>query len=571
MTIQETIHPTPTDWEAVERSLAAPRLDVVEVSQHVGDKQTLHRVSFTVQPGEIVAIAGGSGAGKTTLLEALVGIRPASGGWVLVDGTERDMAPGATRFGYVPQDDIIHTELGLRRTLEHAARLRLCEGCDPLGITEAVTRTLEQLDLVGRDDVPVGELSGGQRKRASIAAELLTAPNLFFLDEPTSGLDPATGAGLMRELQRLAARGTTIVLTTHAPEDLAKCDRVVFLARDGHLAFSGTPAEARDYFDVDDLAAVYDVLARTGDPESLNTQFEASDPGRTALVPPTVSWPRSEETDARDRRVGAFSQWRTLTKRNLDLLRKSKLTLAILLGSPVMVVGMMAVLFGPGTFGADQASAMPAIQTLFWVAFASFFFGVTYGLLQVVGEFAIFRRERFGGLSVVAYVTSKLAVLVPLLVAVNAAMLLILQGLGRLPGVSGPTWITLLITFSLVSAAALAVGLLASASVQNSAQATLALPMLCFPQVLFAGAVVPLADMAGAGKIMSYALASRWGFESAGRSLDVGQLIGNEAAAAGYGPAFDGTVVAGWAVLAVITTLMVAGTVAILDRRSRRA
>ena len=216
------------------RDGTAPGLDVVDVSQFVGDKQTLHNISFSAKPAEIVAIAGGSGSGKTTLLETMVGMRPANGGWVLVDGQEFDRDDPSTGFGFVPQDDIIHLELLLRRTLWHAARLRMPAQTTAAEVEAAVARTLQRLDLENRADVAAGSLSGGQRKRASIALELLTDPHLFFWDEPTSGLDPATSAGVMQQLRALADCGTTIVLTTHAPTDLAKCDRVVFLASDGH-------------------------------------------------------------------------------------------------------------------------------------------------------------------------------------------------------------------------------------------------------------------------------------------------------------------------------------------------
>ena len=122
-------------------------------------------------------------------------------------------------------------------------------------------RPCDDLDLADRAEVPVRALSGGQRKRASIAVELLTRPRLFFLDEPTSGLDPSTAADVMRLLRTLSRRGVTVVLTTHEPAGIDKCDRVIFLARDGHLAFSGSPAEARRYFGVQDLAEVYERLA----------------------------------------------------------------------------------------------------------------------------------------------------------------------------------------------------------------------------------------------------------------------------------------------------------------------
>src|SRR5207247_746261 len=191
---------------------------------------------------ELVAIVGGSGAGKTTLLEALAGVRPADRGRVLFDGTDfyRNIDAFRMVLGYVPQDDIIHAELPLVRTLEYAAALRLPVTTSDAYAGDAVRGALRVLALEERASVRVGALSGGQRKRASIAVELLTGPRVFFLDEPTSGLDPATDAELLRVLRRLAGRGATVVFTTHAVQDLAACDRLVVLARGGHLAFEGT-------------------------------------------------------------------------------------------------------------------------------------------------------------------------------------------------------------------------------------------------------------------------------------------------------------------------------------------
>ena len=228
-------------------------------------------MSLSVEPGELVAIAGGSGAGKSTLLEILAGLQSPSVGEVRHDGVGRGAGVSAdSRIGYVPQDDIIHLEMPLRRTLRYAARLRLPAGTSVAEADRVVEETMHDLDLADHAEVPVRALSGGQPKRASIAVELLTRPRLFFfLDEPTSGLDPSTAADVMRLLRRLSQHGVTVVLTTHEPAGIDRCDRVVFLARDGHLAFTGSPTEARRYFGVDDLAEVYDRLAGEHTPQIL--------------------------------------------------------------------------------------------------------------------------------------------------------------------------------------------------------------------------------------------------------------------------------------------------------------
>src|ERR1700761_6412619 len=231
-------------------SRSGGRIEAIGIGRRAGGRQILHNLSLTVEPGELVAIAGGSGAGKTTLLEILAGLRTPSGGEVRRDGVLRG-ARVNTRIGYVPQDDIIHLEMPLRRTLRYAARLRLPAGTSAAEADRVVEETMQDLDLADRAEVPVRALSGGQRKRASIAVELLTRPCLFFLDEPTSGLDPSTAADVMRLLRRLSRRGVTVILTTHLPAGIDRCDRVIFLARDGHPAFTGSPAAARRYFAVE--------------------------------------------------------------------------------------------------------------------------------------------------------------------------------------------------------------------------------------------------------------------------------------------------------------------------------
>ncbi|MEM7285812.1 MAG: ATP-binding cassette domain-containing protein [Actinomycetota bacterium] len=532
---------------------------VHHVSRQRAGRTVVDDVSFSIRPGELVAIAGGSGAGKTSLLRTMAGLDSADAGQVHVDGVP--VAGTDHGIGYVPQDDIIHMELPLRRTLDHAARLRVAGDVSAVDRDELVTRTLDRLALCDRDHVPVGDLSGGQRKRASIASELLTDPEVLFLDEPTSGLDPGTAASVMHHLRRLAEAGTTVVMTTHAPADLARCDRLVMLTDGGRLAFDGPPTDALEWFGVTDLVHVYEVLA-TADPVEVAERFRQRHP-----VPP-VPFVERRPVASRGTKVGGVRQWLALTRRAGDLLVRNKLTLAILAGSPAMVVAMMAVLFRPGTFDPSVTTPVPAIQTLFWIAFASFFFGLTYGLLQIVGEFSVFRRERFNGLSVWAYVASKIVVLIPVLALVNVVMLVVLRSLDRLPSLGAGAWAELFVTLQLTAIAALAIGLLASAAVQNASQATMALPMLCFPQVLFAGAVVPVEEMATAGRIMSFGLIDRWSFEALGRTLDINALIGDDVATAGYVPAFSGSPVTAWLVMGGLALAATLATGAVLARRS---
>ena len=553
------------------RTPASPggvRVDARNVSRHVGGRRILQELSLSIEPGELVAIAGGSGAGKSTLLEILAGVQPPSAGEVRHDGVVRG-GRGATgsRIGFVPQDDIIHLEMPLRRTLRYAARLRLPAGTSATEADRVVEETMRDLDLSDRAEVPVRSLSGGQRKRASIAVELLTRPRLFLLDEPTSGLDPSTAADVMRLLRRLSQRGVTVVLTTHEPAGIDGCDRVVFLAREGHLAFTGSPAEARRYFGVTDLAKVYERLAGEHTPAIWAQRFANSSPAsepRLGLAPPRFPVIGSEAVH-----TSMFRQWWLLTRRNADVLFRNRLTVAVLLGSPLLVTAMMATLFKRGAFDPGGSADVGSVQIVFWIAFDGFFFGLTYGLLQIVGEMAVFRRERLAGLSVGAYVASKVAALLPVLAGVSAVLLGALRVLGRLPALGWHSYAMLFVTIVIEAISALALGLLASAAVSNAAQAALALPMLCFPQVLFGGAIVPVDQMALPGRLMSLGLSNRHAFDVLGRYLDLDRYTSSVPAMSAYGDTFNGGTGGSLTALASFAIALILATAWVLNRRSR--
>ena len=200
MTVHMTDEPR-TLGDTVERTGIRIDVDLLMRRIRVGREQIpiLNSVSFSIPAGELVAIVGPSGAGKTTLLETVAGVAPATAGSVRFDGVDVLSDAGAFRsvLGYVPQDDIIHADLPLERTLRYAARLRLPSATSPADVDAAVAGALASVGLGDQADVRVSALSGGQRKRASIAVELLTDPHVFFLDEPTSGLDPLTSAELL--------------------------------------------------------------------------------------------------------------------------------------------------------------------------------------------------------------------------------------------------------------------------------------------------------------------------------------------------------------------------------------
>ena len=205
-----------------------------------GEKILLNNISLAIEPSQLVALVGGSGTGKSTLLKTLLGISPLDKGTVLLNGDNlrQHFAIYRNQIGYVPQDDIVHQDLTVEEVLNYACQLRLPP---ETSAAKVVKQTLQQVKLDFVRGSFVRELSGGQRKRVSIAVELLADPKLLCLDEPTSGLDPGLDLEMMELLRELADRGCTVVLVTHATANIEKCDRLAFLGRSGNLCYLELP------------------------------------------------------------------------------------------------------------------------------------------------------------------------------------------------------------------------------------------------------------------------------------------------------------------------------------------
>jgi ABC-type multidrug transport system ATPase subunit len=234
-------------------SLSGP-LALHGVDVHAGSFQILHGISMSLQPGELCALIGPSGAGKSTLIKVLLGLRSPSAGRATLAGGPVTAVP----VGYVPQDDALHGSLRVDQTLAFAAELRLPDASESER-QERIARVAEQVGLGERMGLRVRKLSGGQRKRVSVALELLTAPPVLILDEPTSGLDPGLEARMMGLFADLARQGHIVLVATHAMQSLAKCDALAVLVQ-GRTAWFGTPGGALDYFEVRTFAGIFEAL-----------------------------------------------------------------------------------------------------------------------------------------------------------------------------------------------------------------------------------------------------------------------------------------------------------------------
>jgi ABC-type multidrug transport system ATPase subunit/pSer/pThr/pTyr-binding forkhead associated (FHA) protein len=514
-------------------------LDAVALRQQVSERvNLLQEVSFVIKPQEFVAVVGGSGAGKSTLLGALSGLRPASDGTVLLNGTPlyENFPAFRSNLGYVPQDDILHKELPIQRALEYAAALRLPDDTTDEERDARVNEVMKTLGLEQRKDVPILRLSGGQRKRVSIGAELLTKPGLFFLDEATSGLDPGTETQLMRLLRQLADDGHTIVLITHATKNVKMCDQVAFLARGGYLAYYGPPEQALEYFGVTDFDGIYEKLDGESTPEEWGARYAHSSVWQEFVrdrligdgipmqgMKPLVPASRPPPANLRPRRSSQFRQTIFLARRYFDIIRRDRAYL--------ILAFLMAPLLGAVSFIAkrdiltyESGSAGEVFLPLFLSVLFPFILGSLTSVREIVKESAIYMRERTVSLGVVPYVTSK--IIVALLFAIFQGLIIfgIMAAWRELPDATSTTYIQLYVTIVLAIMSGVLWGLFISAITPKEEQAMILSFVPIMLQVVFAGVVVPLKGMGIVGTILGAITSTNWSVKAlatiSGLSLD---------------------------------------------------
>jgi len=571
----------------------ALRIDARNLTREVrrGGKTRLilKDVSLSIAPREFVALVGGSGTGKSTLMNALSGYVQASGGHVFVNGDDyyRNFDAYRTVLGYVPQDDIIHRTLPVDRALGYAAQLRLPADTARAEITKRIAQVLEDVEMTPHRDTLVDNLSGGQRKRVSIGAELLADPSLFFLDEPTSGLDPGLEKKMMYTLRRLADSGRTIVLVTHATANISQCDHVAFMS-DGRLVYFGPPAEALAFFNVSsgDFADIYTKLEGAASPQdpdrwlvvqrdlqveydSWVAQHQTIDNRRQTISPEpssivhrpssgapmlaelweikfraapqyqqyvagrlaqTPSGPVADSAEATGRggapRVSPLRQFGILARRYLDLIVQDRRNLLILLlQAPIIGLLLMLVSKSDAIVG-DTAFASEGKKVLFMLATVAVWFGIINAAREITKESAIYRRERLANLRIGPYVLSKILVLT-LLVLIQSLILLVLIGLKvQLPAMGAllPAWTELFVTTFLTSLAGLAMGLAISSSSSSPDRAISVVPLALIPQILFAGVIFSLGDGLTIQRLLSWFTISRWAMDAYGTTVNLNDL-----------------------------------------------
>ncbi len=545
----------------------------------------LDHVSLRLAPASMTAVAGPSGAGKTTLMRLLSGQLPAATGSVSynwVDLVECRQAYAAL-MGYVPQEDIVHADLTVDEALGYQARLRLGRGPAPSTRDARVEHVLTLMGLLEQRYQLVKTLSGGQRKRVSIACELLNEPQILFLDEPTSGLDPGLDKRMMLLLRLLADQGRTVVLTTHAIAHVDVCDTLVLVGPGGHVIYADAPEAALDWFGVQALGDVFSLVdspdaARQAARRVLLAQASnGSGPGpamtgrrQTGMTSAVAAVPvaRPEGGLGGARPPLGSTAWRRAVAdqagifagRYVRLIRRDRAALAFSLLQGV-AVALLTALAVPKPFSWAVAGNAP----MFVFGCAAVWFGMIGAVRELVKEKAIWRREFLAGGDMPAYLASKVAVLGALAAFQALTLTVVASWTLGLPygGPMGDPFVTVFLSLWFAILSGMALGLLVSAASASADRAMSLVPYLLITQLVLCGVLFRL----GAMTFLSWIMPARWSVSA------LGGIAGLSAArlhqTSGLYPHSAAGLMSNWLMLLILTSAGLAGTVWLLYREGR--
>ncbi|ORV56460.1 ABC transporter ATP-binding protein [Mycobacterium florentinum] len=500
-------------------------LEVREVGFAINGKDLLQQISMTARPGTLTAIIGGSGAGKSTLSRLVAGYTTPTAGAVTFEGHNIHTAYATlrSRIGMVPQDDVVHRQLTVNQALGYAAELRLPPDSSKADRDQVVAQVLDELGLTAHADTRVDKLSGGQRKRASVALELLTGPSLLILDEPTSGLDPALDLQVMTMLRQLADAGRVVLVVTHSLTYLDVCDQVLLMAPGGKIAFLGPPGQIGDAMGTTNWAQIF---AKVGaDPDEANRRFLE----RQDHTPPTrAETPAELGAPARSSMLRQFS---TIGRRQIRLIVSDRAYFAFLALLPFILGVLSLTVPGHTGFGiADPNSETPdeAAQILTLMSIAAVFMGTALTIRDLIGERPIFQREQAVGLSTGAYLAAKITVFCAFAIiqaAIATGIVLIGKGTPKQPALLlGNASLELFVTVAATCVASAILGLVLSSIARSNEQIMPLLVVSLMLQLVLAGGLIPVTGRLFLDQL-SWLMPSRWGYAASASTVNLRMLV----------------------------------------------
>lgn len=485
-------------------------------------KRILNNVSCEIGNNEFVAIIGGSGAGKTTVMNAMSGFDSDISGRVYCNGIDlrRNFNTLKNMIGFVPQQDIIYENLTLQRMLYYTAKMKMPSDTSKAEIRARIHKVLEMVDLVQHAKTYIRKLSGGQKKRASIAVEMLADPGLFFLDEPTSGLDPDTEQSLMHTLAKLSkSEGKTIIMVTHTIQSIDLCDKVIFMGPGGKICYCGPPSEITNYFGKKSLVEVYNELA--GNVDNWNGYFLQNYYMEKQNNPLSQAPHPNAGLEKKGKQVSSFKQCLVLIARYFELIWNDKQRLLLLFIQPIAIAFLLAVVAVDDTFITYEDTR----SIMFALSCSGIWIGLFNTIQEVCKERPILKREYMGNLRLWGYIVSKYVVQgvicflqATLLVAIFLRLMKHSAEAGLYfakPGME--IWITMILTIF----ASASMGLIVSSLMKNGDRAMAVAPFVLIIQLLFSGVLFTLDGMA---EHVSKITVSRWAMECLGNITNLNKL-----------------------------------------------
>ncbi|MGV0834282.1 FHA domain-containing protein [Mycolicibacterium thermoresistibile] len=508
-------------------------LDVRSVTWTIENNKTLlEDISITARPGTLTAIIGPSGAGKSTFARLVAGYTHPTSGTVTFEGhnVHSEYASLRSRIGMVPQDDVVHGQLTVNQALMYAAELRLPPDTTEEDRRQVVAQVLEELEMTAHAETRVDKLSGGQRKRASVAMELLTGPSLLILDEPTSGLDPALDRQVMTMLRQLADAGRVVLVVTHSLTYLDVCDQVLLLAPGGKTAFYGPPSEIGPSMGTTNWADIFSAVA--SDPEQANRLYLE----RHAPPPPLTDESAKPADLGNPTRTSLRRQFSTIARRQIRLIISDRGYFIFLALLP-FIMGVLS-LSVPGDVGFGVPNPMGDApnepgQILVLLNVGAIFMGTALTIRDLIGERAIFRREQAVGLSTTAYLLAKVCVYSVFAIVQSAIVTAITiagkgwdvdKGAVDHGAVLGSPQLELFIGMAATTVAAAMLGLLLSALARTAEQIMPLLVVAIMSQLVFSGGMIPVTDRLGLDQL-SWLTPARWGFAASASTADLKTLV----------------------------------------------
>lgn len=493
-------------------------LQTINLHKTVGKnhKVILNHVNCRIESNEFVAIVGGSGAGKTTLMNAMSGFDKEVEGVVCCNGInlKQQFEHLKSIIGYVPQQDIIYENLTLKKMLYYTAKLKMPKDTTKEEIDAKIKEVLEMVELSEHQNTYIRKMSGGQKKRASIAVELLADPKLFFLDEPTSGLDPGTEKNLMSILSRLSkTKDKTIIMVTHTTQSLNMCDKIIFMGPGGRLCFCGTPEQALMFFDTDSLVNIYNIIAQN--PALWEEQFAHCTEDERNQEPE-----QPDKTGLKERKPSLLLQLFYLSQRYAELIKNDLPRLLLIFLQPLIIGLLLFIVSEEEIFDIYESTK----SMMFALSCSGIWMGLFNSIQEICKERVIIKREYMANLKLPIYILSKFLIqavigLVQSLLLVGVFLLAV--GKSKEGILLGHFFPEILVTVWLTVLASMAVGFIVSSIVKTGDKAMAVAPFILIVQLLFSGILFTLK---GIGEWISYLTISRWSVEALGSIVNLNDM-----------------------------------------------